>query len=113
MNFLNNGIPDLIPNEIIQRAEKLNSTLLADAMDGTGSMNINIKPVKKEMKTIGTATTVYMKPADNRSLHEAIYLGKQGYVIVADGKSQTTHAYLGGLMARAAKAIGIEGIIID
>ncbi|WP_040978522.1 RraA family protein [Oceanobacillus jeddahense] len=105
--------PELLSSEIIERAKRLNSTLLADATKGTGSMDISIKPVTKEMKVVGTATTVSMKPTDNLYLHEAIYSEGAGYVLVADGKGQTSHAYLGELMAYAAKAMEFCGIVID
>ncbi|MED3825517.1 hypothetical protein P4561_17735 [Priestia flexa] len=32
---------------------------------------------------------------------------------MADGKGHVENAYLGELMAKAAKAVGIEGIVID
>ncbi|RAS82724.1 S-adenosylmethionine--2-demethylmenaquinone methyltransferase [Priestia endophytica] len=103
----------LLSMDIIERAESLNTTLISDAMGCTGSMDYKIKPVASGMKVVGTALTVSLRPGDNLFLHQAIYDGKEGYVLVADGKGHTTNAYLGELMAGAAKAIGIEGIIID
>lgn len=103
----------LLPEDIIERAKRLNTTLLTDAMGCTGSMDFRIKPVAPGMKMVGTALTVSMRPGDNLFLHEAIYAGKEGYVLVADGKGHTENAYLGELMAGAAKAIGLEGIVID
>lgn len=107
---------DLAPvlhEEWVKRAERLNTTLLSDVMGCTGSMDHRIKPVAAGMKVVGTALTVSMRPGDNLFLHQAIYSGKEGYVLVADGKGHTQNAYLGELMAGAAKAIGLEGIIID
>ncbi|MDT3765789.1 S-adenosylmethionine--2-demethylmenaquinone methyltransferase [Priestia filamentosa] len=103
----------LLSKDIIERAESLNTTLISDAMGCTGSMDYKIKPVASGMKVVGTALTVSLRPGDNLFLHQAIYDGKEGYVLVADGKGHTTNAYLGELMAGAAKAMGIEGIIID
>ncbi|MDF2066912.1 RraA family protein [Bacillus sp. Cr_A10] len=105
--------PTLLPDYIIERASKLNSTLLSDAMGCTGGMDYQIKPVTSKMKVVGTAVTLTMRPTDNLFLHKAIYDGSEGYVLVADGKGDTTHAYMGELMARAAKAVGLEGIVID
>ncbi|GAF14209.1 dimethylmenaquinone methyltransferase family protein [Bacillus sp. JCM 19046] len=62
---------------------------------------------------IGAAVTVSMKPGDNLFLHEAIYGGAPGYVLIADGKGHTKNAYMGELMAAAAEALGLEGIVID
>ncbi|WP_455919600.1 RraA family protein [Priestia megaterium] len=98
---------------IIKRTKRLNTTLISDAMGCTGSMDYKIKPVSPGMKVVGTALTVSLRPGDNLFLHQAIYDGTEGYVLVADGKGHTANAYLGELMAAAAKAMGIEGIIID
>lgn len=106
-------LPELLSEEIIERAKKLNSTLLSDAMGCTGAMDYQIKPVSPGSVVVGTAMTVSMRPGDNLFLHEAIYLGKRGYVLIADGKGHLENAYLGELMAAAAKAVGLEGIVID
>ena len=103
----------LLSARIIERAEKLNTTLLSDAMGCTGGMDYQIKPVATRMKVVGTATTLSLKPSDNVSLHDAIYAAKEGYVLVIDGKGETSHAYLGELLTRAAKAVGLKGIVID
>ncbi|AXF55291.1 RraA family protein [Salicibibacter kimchii] len=104
--------PKLSPS-IIERAKRLSSTLLSDAVAENISMSASIKPVSKTMKVVGTATTVSLRPTDNLFLHQAIYSGEEGYVLIADGKGELSNAYLGELMIRAAKAIGLEGIVID
>ena len=103
----------LLSNEVILRAKKLNSTLISDAQGCTGSMDYKVKPVSWGMKVVGTALTVDLRAGDNLFLHQGIYCGGEGYVLVADGKGHTENAYLGELMAGAAKAIGLEGIVID
>ncbi|MFC0270962.1 RraA family protein [Metabacillus herbersteinensis] len=103
----------LLPETIIEQAKKLNSTLISDALGCTGSMDYRVRPVASGMKVVGTALTVDMRAGDNLFLHQGIYCGREGYVIVADGKGHTENAYLGELMAGAAKAIGLEGIVID
>lgn len=103
----------LLTNAIIERAKSLNSTLISDAMGCNGSMDYKVKPVKVGMKVVGTALTIDLRAGDNLFLHQGIYCGGEGYVLVADGKGHTSSAYLGELMASAAKAMGIEGIVID
>jgi 4-hydroxy-4-methyl-2-oxoglutarate aldolase len=107
------NLPELLSDGFIERAKRLNSTLLSDVMGCTGSMDYKIKPVEDGMNVVGTAVTVTMKPGDNLFLHQAIHSGQKGYVLVADGKGHTQNAYLGELMAGAAKARGLEGIVID
>ena len=115
MIFLNslNANPVLLPDEVISRAKKLGTTLLSDGMEGKGSLNYLIKPVTKGTSLAGTALTVEMHPGDNLYLHQAIYSGGQGYIIIADGKDHKDNAYLGELMTLAAEAIGLNGIVID
>ncbi|MFP7477952.1 RraA family protein [Terribacillus saccharophilus] len=103
----------LLPNELIERAKKLNTTLLADVMGCTGAMDYRIKPVSSGMEFVGTAMTVSLRPGDNLFLHQAIYSAKKGHVLVVDGKGHTNNAYLGELMASSAKAIGVEAVVID
>lgn len=108
-----NDDPEVFSPDIIARARKLNSSLLADAMDGANTMSYDISPVAQGYQMVGAAVTVSMKPGDNLFLHEAIYKGAPGYVLVADGKGHTKNAYMGELMAAAAEALGLEGIVID
>lgn len=103
----------LLPKSVIKRVKKLNTTLLADAMEGQGCMDYSIKPLSDDMMVVGTALTVDLSPGDNLFLHQAIYAGGEGYVLVVDGKDYTDNAYLGDLMANAAKTMGIEGIILN
>ncbi|WP_231689572.1 RraA family protein [Bacillus sp. FJAT-27245] len=106
-------LPSLYDEELIERANQLSSALLSDVMGRKGAMDSEIKPATKGKAVIGVAVTVDLEPGDNLYLHEAIYLCKQGYVIVADGKNHKQNAYLGELMATAATLMGVEGIIID
>lgn len=103
----------LLSMSVIERARRLNTTLVSDAMGCTGSMHHTVKPAASGMKVVGTALTVDLRAGDNLFLHQGIYCGGEGYVLVADGKGHTENAYLGELMAGAAKAIGLEGIVID
>lgn len=72
-----NTMPEVISEELINRAVKLNSNVFADVLGRSAAMDYKIKPVDDEMKVIGTAITVDVRPGDNLFLHEAIYLGKK------------------------------------
>lgn len=104
---------ELLSKEVIERAKKLNTTVLSDALGCTGAMDYRVKPVAAGMKVVGTALTVDLRAGDNLFLHQGIYCGGKGYVLVVGGKDHTENAYLGELMAAAAKANGLEGIIVD
>ncbi|MBP1930840.1 regulator of RNase E activity RraA [Ammoniphilus resinae] len=108
----------LIPDEMIQRAERLGAALLADGMIGMGipfegCMDAQISPVHDSMRIVGTAYTVSTASGDNLPIHLAIYSGKEGYVLIIDGKGHADHPYLGELMTSATKAVGLKGIVLD
>ncbi|MHB1394625.1 MAG: RraA family protein [Clostridia bacterium] len=111
-------LPELIPQDIIDRVSKLNTAQLCDGMNAmgifrNGCMDASMMPVDSSMRVIGTACTVSTEDGDNLPIHVAIYQGKPGYVLVVDGKAYTERAYMGDLMIGAAKAIGLNGIVID
>ncbi|MEG2935058.1 MAG: RraA family protein [Clostridium sp.] len=113
-----NNYPELLSKEIIERAEKLSSSLVADGMKGLdipmqGCMEAEILPIDISMKVVGTAMTVDTKEGNNFPIHLATYSCKPGYVMVIDGKGYKDSTYLGGLIVGAAKAVGVKGIIID
>ena len=118
MNSNWNDTPELLPAEVIARAEKLEPALVSDGMKGTdipgeGTMDAEIMPVDPSMKIVATAITVNTCNGDNFPIHYATYTTPPGYVMVIDGNDFTRKAYLGDLIAGAAKAVGFKGIVID
>lgn len=108
----------LLPEEVIERAKKLGAALLADGMKGLGvpnegCMDCGINPVDISMKTVGTAFTLETDNGDNLPIHLAMKLLQKGYVMVIDGKGYNGKAYFGDLIARQARAMGAEAMIID
>lgn len=111
-------LPELIPQDIIDRASKMGTAHLCDAMEGmgifrNGCMDASMMPVESSMKMVGTACTVSTEDGDNFPIHVAIYQSKPGYVLVVDGKAYTERAYMGDLMVGASKAIGLNGVVVD
>ncbi|GAB6108169.1 RraA family protein [Fusibacter bizertensis] len=112
------NFPDLIPEHLMARIEKLNSAQLCDGMEGlgilrNGCMDAGIMPVDENMKVIGTAFTIATEEGDNFPIHAALYHNKPGYVLVIDGQGYDQRAYMGDLMISAAKAVGLNGVVID
>lgn len=113
--------PELIPQELIERAKKLNPALLCDGMKGLGipmdgCMEASIMPVNPDpsMMMVGTAVTVETDGGDNFPIHVATYSApKEGYVMVIDGKAFKDRPYFGDLIMGAAKAVGYQGMVID
>lgn len=111
-------LPELIPQEIIERVKKLSPAQLCDGMaslgiERNGCMDADLLPLDDSKIMVGTACTVDTEDGDNFPIHVAIYQGKPGYVLVVAGKGYTERAYMGDLMGGAAAAIGLSGIIVD
>lgn len=108
----------LLPEEVIERAKALGAALLADGMKGLGvendgAMSRDINPVDIRMRTVGTAFTLETENGDNLPIHLSMKLLSEGYVMVIDGKGFSGNAYFGDLIARQARAVGAEAMIID
>ena len=117
-NGINGPLPDLLPEDVIRRAGKLEPALISDGMKGSdipgeGTMEAAIMPVDPSMKVVGTAITVDTCNGDNFPIHYATYTTPPGYVMVINGNQFTRKAYLGDLIVGAAKAVGFQGIVID
>lgn len=111
-------LPELLPDEVIERAKRLNPALIADGMKGLGypmdgCMSADMLPVNPDVYMVGTAMTVECDNGDNFPIHVATYSSKPGYVMVVDGKGFKDRPYFGDLIVHAAKAVGLEGIVID
>ena len=108
----------LLPDDILDRARKLGSALLADGMKGLGVLNdgsmlSTINPVDVSMKVVGTAFTIESADGDNLPIHLGMKLLQDGYVMVIDGKGYEGKAYFGDLMARQSMAMGAVAMVVD
>ena len=116
-----NPCAPLLPQEVIERAKKLNVQLLLDGVKaagieipGGGCMDMHINAVERGMTVVGTALTVETDNGDNFPIHVASYSFKaDGYVMVIDGKGYEGRAYFGDLIMGACQAVGFEGMVID
>ena len=111
-------LPELIPDELIERVKALSPAQLCDGMaslgiERNGCMDASLMPLDESKFMVGTACTVDTEDGDNFPVHVAIYQGKPGYVLVVAGKGYTERAYMGDLMGSAADAIGLSGIVVD
>mgnify|MGYP000124497156 FL=1 len=97
-------LPELIPEELLVRAEKLSSPNICDGLTKLKlnpvnyTMDAAIKPVCDSMKIVATASTVDTKDGDNLPIHVGIYNCKPGYCLVVAGKAAEDRAYMGDLM---------------
>ncbi|WP_158890483.1 MULTISPECIES: RraA family protein [unclassified Pseudomonas] len=111
-------LPELIPAALLERFCALSPAQLCDGMQSlgiprSGCMDAELLPLDPDKLLLGTACTVDTEDGDNFPIHVAIYQGQPGYVLVVAGKANRERAYLGDLMAGAAQAVGLAGLVVD
>ena len=100
-------------NAIFATLVEFGTPLLSDGLNKFNTMHPDIKPVASGIKIAGPVLTVRLRPGDNLMLHKAIGLARPGDIIAVDTCGSTTNSIMGDLMATAAFAKGIAGIVID
>ena len=111
--------PELLSDEIIERASKLEVSQICDGMKALkipryGTLTPDIHAVDPSFKMVGTAMTIETDNSDNFPIHVATYSApREGYVMVIDGKGYKDAAYLGDKIMGACKDMGYKGIVID
>jgi 4-hydroxy-4-methyl-2-oxoglutarate aldolase len=90
----------------------LSSATVHEAAKKIGALPAFIKPLLDSTVLTGTALPVLSPPGDNLWLHRAIDSAEPGDVLVVDTKGGIEFGYWGEVMAVAAQARGIAGIVI-
>lgn len=98
-------------DEIKQRLSRLETSCLCDADKGLRAMDPGIRPVRTDLKLIGTAFTATCHD-DFLTVIEALRDAAPGDVLVVDGHGGHT-ALAGELFATEAHRRGIAGIVVD
>jgi regulator of RNase E activity RraA len=104
--------PPPIEAAIVDRLRGLPSSILADAMGRFGFMDAGIRH-RTGLPLCGRAVTVQCRPADNLMVHKALQGARPGDVLVIRTGGNTANAVFGELMAQAAVALKIGGIVVD
>src|SRR5215831_7952489 len=106
------GAPPPLDSKLVQKFRDLPSSTIADAMGRFGFMDPEIRQ-RTRRPVCGLAVTVQCRPADNLMLHKALQVGRPGDIVVVRTGGNTTNAVFGELMARAAVAVQLGGIVVD
>lgn len=102
-----------LPPEALADWRAVQPAVASDAMGRAGAMAGAISPLDPAMTLVGQARTVAAMVADNSAVHAALERAQPGQVLVIDAQGFEDAALFGGLMARAALAKGIAGVVID
>jgi len=102
-----------VPAGIVKEAAQYQAAIIADVAGRRGALNGRIQAVRPNMKVVGTAFTVEVRPGDNLMIHAAMSLAKPGDVLVIDGKGDLGSALMGTIMMTACKQLGIAGVVLD
>ncbi|MFF3573799.1 RraA family protein [Nocardia jiangxiensis] len=93
----------------------LGAATLHEAMGRRGVIPTHIKPVDPDFRASGAAFPVLCREGSNLAVHQALYLAAPGDVLVVHVEASGTEefGYFGEIMAEAAKARGLAGLVID
>lgn len=104
---------DGVPVELIERFAAVPAANIGDAMDRLGILDSAIGSVWPGGRVAGPAFTVWTRPGDNLAIHAALTQVQPGDVIVVSGGGDESRALIGELIGGRAKALGVNGFVID
>ncbi len=93
-------------------ATQLSSATVHEAAGRIGALPSVIKPLAPDMHLQAPAFPVRVPPGDNLWLHRAVYAATPGEVLVVDTGGGFEHGYWGEVLAEAAMARGLAGLVI-
>lgn len=102
-----------LTSERLAEWAKIPPAIASDCMNRDQAMSGEISPLGDGTILCGQAKTVNPMVADNSAMHVALEDASPGQVIVIAADGHLHNAVWGGLMARAAQAQGIAGIVVD
>ncbi|WP_063062880.1 RraA family protein [Nocardia sienata] len=97
---------------IEESVARIGSATAHEAAGTVGALPSVIKPIAAAMYVAGPAFPVRSPAGDNLWLHRAVYAAKPGEVLVVDVGEGFEYGYWGEVLARAAVARGLAGLVI-
>ncbi|MES2241401.1 MAG: 4-carboxy-4-hydroxy-2-oxoadipate aldolase/oxaloacetate decarboxylase [Pseudomonadota bacterium] len=104
-------LPALTHAKLLQ-LRNLGAATVYEAQGATGALDSGIKPVDPDVRMVGPALTVNMRPADNLMLHYALLKAKPGDVLVVDAKGFVEAGPWGDVLTAQAIKLGLAGLVI-
>jgi 4-hydroxy-4-methyl-2-oxoglutarate aldolase len=97
----------------LEAARALPTATLHEAAGRIGALPWQIKPLSPSFRLCGAAVTVQSPGGDNLWLHRAIYVAEPGDVLLVHVNGAYDYGYWGEIMATAARARRLAGLVID
>lgn len=92
---------------------ELPSATVSDVLGPGHALHARVRPLAAGMRICGPAFTLKLPPIDNLGMHAAVRHAEPGDVIVVDQEGLALGAPVGEIMAAAAQAKGLAGIVLD
>jgi 4-hydroxy-4-methyl-2-oxoglutarate aldolase len=99
-------------NDVVERLQRLDAATVHEAAGRTGDLRYDVRPIQEGVTIAGRAVTAELHPGDNLAIHLAILQASPGDVLVASTRGHVM-GYWGEILAVAAQAKGIAGLVID
>jgi 4-hydroxy-4-methyl-2-oxoglutarate aldolase len=110
--MLGNSQPTGVSDALIASASKLSAATLHEAAQRAGALPAAIRPVDPAMRLCGRALPVRCPSGDNLWIHRALAVAQPGDVLVVDTGGGAGFGYWGEIMATAALARDLAGLVI-
>lgn len=91
----------------------LGAATIYEANNQTGALDPRIRQIVPGLSMMGRALTVSSSPGDNLTLHAAVAVAQPGDVIVANVGNYDHVGHWGEILAVAAQARGVAGLVIN
>ena len=98
---------------MLKKFKNIPTTVISDCLNRANTMHADIKSLISPVKIVGQAITVQGMVGCNIASHKAIYIAKEGDVIVFDARGYVNTSVWGGVQTVAAKKRKIGGVVID
>lgn len=101
-----------VDDALVKQASVLSSATLHESSGKAGALPSVLKPLDRAMRLCGPAFPVRCPPGDNLWIHRGLAAAEKGDVLVVSVGAGTEFGYWGEIMATAALARGLAGLVI-
>lgn len=102
-----------LPAALIDAFREIPVTTVFEGQGRTGAMVPAVKPLDRLSRICGPAATVRCAPYDNLALHQAIAGARPGEILVVETSQAYDGVLFGEILAAAALAHQVVGIVLD